>query len=312
MLRPAEIGETAIGAVERQSRLDTIADAANRGIQALVDAGGPVGTRIKNFLHGTWLGHPLHPVLTDVPIGAWTAAAVMDVTDDGDRGAERAIAVGVAGAAGAALAGIADWHHTAGGARRVGLVHAMLNTAALTLYVSSLALRRRGNVRAGRGLAFLGYATVLASAYLGGALVYRERTGVDHAPHGGPDRFTPVLSDEELPEGALRRVKVEGTPVLLARRAGRVHALAETCSHMGGPLAEGQLVGDSVVCPWHGSRFALEDGHVLDGPAAMPQPRWEARVRNGRIEVRRGADATAIRGVGVRGSHDSSRDASPI
>jgi len=277
-LRLAEVAESAVAGIERQSWLDRIAAVADRGIGAALQAAGPAGARIKNFLHGTWLGHPLHPVLTDIPVGAWTAAAVMDAADalgghDGrtGSGAARAIRIGVAGAAAAALAGAADWHHTDGGSKRTGL-HAMLNTAALGLYVSSLALRRRGRVPEGRGVAFLGFATMLASAYLGGSLVYRQRVGVDHAPREGTRGFTPVLRSDELPEGATRRVDVGGIPVLVARRGGRVLALAERCSHMGGPLSEGPLEGDSVRCPWHGSRFSLEDGRVLDGPAAMAQP----------------------------------------
>jgi nitrite reductase/ring-hydroxylating ferredoxin subunit/uncharacterized membrane protein len=295
----ARIGDTAVTAIEQQPWLDRLADRLAAAVGAAFDAAGPAGHRLRDVLHGTWLGHPLHPVLTDVPLGAWTAALVLDGLDGADRGrwrrrspyaagADAAIGVGVAGAVAAAVTGLADWQHTSGGARRTGLVHAMLNTTALACYAGSLVLRRRGDRSAGRGLATAGYAIATASAWLGGTLVYRERVGVNRAPHpDGPTAFVAVLPETALGEGELRRVQVEGVPVVLTRRDGRIGALVETCSHMGGPLAEGRLQGDAVECPWHGSRFALQDGRVIAGPATVPQPCYETRVRNGQIEVRR-------------------------
>ena len=101
-----------------------------------------------------------------------------------------------------------------------------------------------------------------------------------------PDEFVPVLAEVELREGELRQVVVRGAPVLLARRGGRHYAIEDTCGHLGCSLADGDLESDSVRCPCHGSRFALADGRVLDGPATLPQPAYEARVRDGQIEVR--------------------------
>ena len=121
-------------------------------------------------------------------------------------------------------------------------------------------------------------------------MVYEQRVGVDHtAGQSFPDDFVPVLAESELPEGGLRSVEYRGISILLAKRDDRIYALAETCSHLGGPLSEGQFIDSSVKCPWHGSRFALEDGRVLDGPAVHPQPCLEARVRNGQIEVAKAA-----------------------
>jgi len=297
-VRLAELGEQAVRSIERQDWLDRVGGALDGVITGTFERAGEVGRRVKNFLHGTWLGHPLHPVLTDVPIGAWTAALVMDAIDrpitwNGrgrhSAGADAAIAVGVAGAAAAATAGLVDWHHTDDGARRVGLVHGLLNTAVLLLYGTSLALRRSGHRPAGRALGYAGFATMCASAYLGGTLVYRQRVGVDQSQRQRSDRFVPVLADRELLEGTMRRVDVGALRVLLVRRNGRIHALGEACTHMGGPLAEGRLEGDGVVCPWHGSRFALEDGRVIDGPATAPEPCFETRVRSGMIEVRSAA-----------------------
>jgi nitrite reductase/ring-hydroxylating ferredoxin subunit/uncharacterized membrane protein len=283
--------ERAARAVERATWLDHVAQPVQKGVLAGYAAGGELGRRVKNALHGTWLGHPLHPVLTDVPLGAWTAAAVLDVLRPAgptpQRGADVAVAVGIAGAVGAALTGLTDWAHTDGRARRTGILHAVLNTAALGLYTASMVARLSGARRTGRALAMVGLGVVGTAAYLGGSLVFWHRIGVRHGPTmDEPREFAAALQDGELREGELRRVEVTGRPVLLARRHGRVRALAETCTHLGGPLAEGTLEGDAVRCPWHGSRFALEDGRVLDGPAAAPQACLEARVRDGWIEVR--------------------------
>jgi nitrite reductase/ring-hydroxylating ferredoxin subunit/uncharacterized membrane protein len=244
-------------------------------------------------LHGRWLGHPLHPALVNVPLGAWTIAAVLDTIEEvsGNRalgsGADAAIGLGLMGALGAAITGIADWRHTEGPARRVGLAHGLLNTSAMALYTTSLILRRFKARRVGRGVAALGYIVANASAYLGGHLVFNEQIGVDHtADQQPPQAFVPVMSAADLPENTLRRVTAEGMPVLLLRRGERIYAIAETCSHLGGPLAEGTRENLSVICPWHGSRFALESGAVLNGPSTYPQPCFETRVQQGQIEVR--------------------------
>lgn len=302
-IRLVDVTERAAQAIEGQDWLAPLEDRLQRAVGAAFRRGGAAGRRVRDFLHGTWLGHPLHPVLTDVPVGSWTAAAVLDIASvvgDGRapttraRGADAAIAVGLAGAVAAAVAGMTDWQHTGGAARRTGLVHALLNSAALAMYAGSLALRRSGRRPAGRGVALAGFGVMLASAYLGGRLVYHDRVGVDHAERdGGPDGFTPALRDGELVEGVPRRVEVDGVRIVLVRRGARVHALGEVCSHLGGPLAEGTVDGDTITCPWHGSTFALADGRVRCGPATMPQPRFEARVRDGYVELRRAPAAAA-------------------
>ncbi len=126
-----------------------------------------------------------------------------------------------------------------------------------------------------------------AGAYLGGDLVYDEQIGIDHGEAKSlPRHFVPALAETELADGKLRRIEVKGTKVLLVRRGSNIYALGDTCSHLGCSLADGRLQDDSVVCPCHGSRFALRDGRVLDGPAVYPQPTLETRVQNGQIEVR--------------------------
>ena len=285
--------EALIKVVEQQEALDQLSDQIQPLVRNAFKSAGPAGRELKNIFHGTWLGHPLHPVLTDVPLGAWTAALALDAMESisGRRelgaGADAAIAVGLVGAAGAAVTGLTDWSETDGRARKVGLLHGLLNVGATVLYTTSLVLRRKQKRTAGVGFAMLGYAVSSASAYLGGHLVFSEQIGVNHAAaREMPKEFVPVLSDAELREGELKRADAGGVPVLLVRCEGDVCALAHTCSHLGGPLSEGKLEGDVVQCPWHGSRFNVRDGSVVDGPATFPQPRFETRVREGQIEVR--------------------------
>ncbi len=227
---------------------------------------------------------------------------VFDVIDAmGDRrefgaAADAALTIGIVGALGAAAAGLTDWQDTDPPARRIGLVHGLLNVGGVALFAGSVIARKRKSRALGRGLSALGYAVATVAARLGGDMVYGQRVGVDHtAGQSLPVDFVPVLAETELLEGTLKRVRHEGIPILLAKRHGRVFALAETCSHMGGPLSDGRIIDASVKCPWHGSRFALEDGRVLDGPAVHPQPCLEARVRNGQIEVRKAAARPMVR-----------------
>ena len=285
--------EALVKVVDQQEALGRLSDQIQPLVRDAFKSAGPAGRELKNMLHGTWLGHPLHPVLTDVPLGAWTAALALDAMESisGRRelgaGADAAIAVGLVGAAGAAVTGLTDWSETNGRARKVGLLHGLLNVGATVLYTTSLVLRRRNRRNAGVGFAMLGYAVSSASAYLGGHLVFGEQIGVNHATaQEMPKEFVPVLADAELREGEMKRADAGGVPVLLVRCEGDVCALAHKCSHLGGPLSEGKLEGDVVQCPWHGSRFNVKDGRVVDGPATFPQPRFETRVREGQIEVR--------------------------
>jgi nitrite reductase/ring-hydroxylating ferredoxin subunit/uncharacterized membrane protein len=286
-------GKSIVEALGQQGWLEPVANTLQQAIGGAFGAAGPNGLAAKDFLHGVWLGHPLHPALTDVPLGAWTVALALDALeglsgrDELGPGADAAVAVGLAGAVGAAATGLTDWHATDDPARRVGLVHGLLNTGAALLYTASLLNRRGGDRAAGRGYAALGYAVAAASAYLGGDLVFQQRIGVDHAADAQPPQeWTPVCAATDLPADTPRGVEVNGQPIVLVRRDTVVYALHGVCSHLGGPLAEGHVEGDGLVCPWHGSRFALADGSVLNGPATFPEPCLQTRVRNGQIEVR--------------------------
>jgi nitrite reductase/ring-hydroxylating ferredoxin subunit/uncharacterized membrane protein len=282
-----------VNVIEEQRWLEPASDVIQRAANEALTRGS-VRKSFDTFLNGTWLGHPLHPVITDVPVGAWTVTSALDIVEavtgntDFAPGADAAMTIGIVGAAGSAVTGIAQWQYTVGRSRRLGLAHALLNVGALGLYVTSALLRARGARRAGMVTALAGYGIAAASAYLGGDLVYAERLGVDHTPEAKlPETWTATLADGDLAEGKLTRVKVDSVPVLLVRHKGHVFALDEVCSHLGGPLAEGELGDCSVTCPWHGSRFALDDGRVLNGPATFPQRSYQTRVRQGQIEVRR-------------------------
>jgi nitrite reductase/ring-hydroxylating ferredoxin subunit/uncharacterized membrane protein len=262
--------------------------------KALYANGSPVAQNIRNFLNGTWLGEPLHVVLTDLPVGAWTAAMVFDGLDmvrnrrEFAQAADASIAIGLAGAAGAAVTGVTDWSDVDPPARRTGLIHALLNIGATALFTTSFILRKQRSRTSGRIASALGYTIMSYAAHLGGRMVYEYKVGVDRTVgEEFPEQFTAILPASELGDGKPTRVVHDCVPILLVRRGERVFAMAETCSHFSGPLSEGKLVDDSIVCPYHASRFALEDGRVLDGPAVHPQPCLEVRTRNGQIEVRK-------------------------
>jgi nitrite reductase/ring-hydroxylating ferredoxin subunit len=249
--------------------------------------------RVHNLLDGVWLGAPLHPPLTDVPVGAWTTALLLDTGSalSGDRelgaAADRALAVGTVAAVPTALTGLNDLRDLTGQSRRIAMVHATANVVGLSLSTASLAYRHTGRRGLARGLSGLGYLISSGAAHLGGKLSFGLGVRVNRTMgQAAPKSFVAVLDEAELRGEELRRVDVEGVPVLLARsRAGEVCALANTCTHLGGPLTEGSRDGDTVTCPWHGSRFDIPSGAVIDGPAVFVQPRLETRVREGKIEI---------------------------
>lgn len=276
--------EQVITAIEEFAPLDAVAEPLQHGVRAAV----PQGSELKDVLSGTWLGHPLHPPLTDVVIGAWTSALVLDLLggEDGQDAAERLVAVGVFAAVPTAAAGLSDWAELRGGTRRVGAVHAVGNTTALLLHTLSWAARRRGNRGRGIALSTLGYGIATFSAFLGGHLSFAQGVGVNQtAFEDAPEDWTPALDESELTEGRLAGVQLAGVGVLLVRKGEHVHALADRCSHRGCALHEGTLEGDRIVCPCHGSTFGL-DGSVLRGPATSPQPSFDVRTREGKIEIR--------------------------
>lgn len=277
---------------------DRISDVLQTGIKAIIGSNRKPPRHFRTFLNGTWLGHPLHPAITDVPIGAWLLTAIFDIVwlaapsanAWAARGAEAAAVVGILAALAAAVTGLTDWSDTYGAERTVGLYHAGLNTLALVLYITSVVLRLgigTGESVVAAVLGFIALAVVLVAAYLGGDMVFGKSTGVNHTawPEGSHE-YVPVLPVAEMPEHALRRVEVAGVPVVMLKLGPQFFAIAAHCSHAGGPLDEGELQGDVVQCPWHGSRFQMRDGKVLTGPATFSQPRYDVQVRDGMIYLK--------------------------
>lgn len=281
--------DTARALVHRLAESESI-DRVGKPLASAV--GNALSNRIvKDLLSGTWLGHPLHPMLTDIPIGSWTSAFLLDLVG-GRRGQEAAdmlVGIGVVSALPTAAAGLSDWADTIGEDRRIGTGHAMANAAALSFYSLSWVARRRGRRGLGVTLGFLGAGAATAGGYLGAHLIYRKGVAVDNNAwkHGGDD-WVDVVDDAALQVGEPQVVKVGDDDVLLVRAGQEISAISNVCGHAGGPLHEGSFDEPGcVTCPWHGSVFRLSDGHVVHGPATGHQPRYDVRVEDGRISLRR-------------------------
>lgn len=252
---------------------------------------------LKLLANGTWLEHPLHPLLTDVPVGAWTIAVVLGfvalIFNVPNLGFAAALAtgVGVLAALAAIAAGFMDWMDVDPPEKQVGMVHAILNITATLFFIFALVLLWR-NHWAIEGtnviLLILGYLILTGGAFLGGDMVYR--LGVmnnRNAYRRGPRDFTPALARDNLPENKLTRVEVKGQPILFLRRGEKIYAVGAVCSHYGAPLEQGKVMDETVQCPYHYSRFALADGSVREGPSTSPLPCYDTRVVDGQIQVKR-------------------------
>jgi nitrite reductase/ring-hydroxylating ferredoxin subunit/uncharacterized membrane protein len=280
--------ETLVRPVESASALDPIGGSIGRAARGAFGHGG-----VKEALSGTWLGHALHPLLTDLVIGSFVSATLLDLLggDEDGSAAETLIAVGIAAYGPTAATGVNDWADSEiadPAVRRVGLVHAMSNTTALTLYGASLIARRRGSLTRGKVFAAAGAGALAVGGYLGGHLSYTRGIGPNQtAFDSAPRDWSTVIDSSDLAAGVPMRVVVEDTPVFILRHGDGLHALHDRCSHRGCSLAGGELDGESIVCPCHGSRFSLRDGSVERGPATSPQPAYEVRESGGKVEVRR-------------------------
>jgi len=252
------------------------------------------GNLLLELMHGgRWLGHPIHPALSDLPIGLWTGVMVLDATDRGqdDQGGMDAAGVlsaaGILAAGATALTGLTDWTVSDDTDRRVGLFHGILNTAALGLQCTSLGARLAGHRGTARALGAAGLAVTAAAGYIGGHLVFTKGVMVNRVAWTiGPRRWTRALPEADLPEKSPTAVEAEGRQVLLYRQGDRLYAIDNVCGHGGGLLSRGTVADLTVTCPLHGTQFSLADGSVRRGPANQPQPVLPTRVRNGWIEVR--------------------------
>lgn len=267
--------------VEGWSGLDRTVTLVRKGVDR--SAGPPA---VRDVLHGVPLGHPLHPALAQGSLGFFVSAGLLDALGQ-RRGATVLIAAGMASASPTAAAGLLDWSQAHEQQQRVGVVHAAANSIGLAAYTVSLARRLAG--RDGRISAYVGLAALGVGAFLGGHLGYRQALGANHAeqvPHRVPPGWSPLCRLDDLEEGTLQERLLGDEPLLVLRRGAEVTALSDVCSHLAGPLHEGEVVDGCVECPWHGSRFRLDDGSVARGPATAPVPAFETRVVGGEVQVR--------------------------
>ncbi|SFO16901.1 Ferredoxin subunit of nitrite reductase or a ring-hydroxylating dioxygenase [Geodermatophilus obscurus] len=274
------------------STFDKAIEPARTAVQAVLKPGA-----VKDALHGTWLGHPLHPVLVQVPVGSWASAGLLDAIPPLRPAATVLIGTGVAMSVPAALSGAADWSEQEIGVRRLGALHAVANTVALGLYVGSLAARARGRGTLGRVLAYAGLGVAGGSAAVGGHMSYAQSSGASHAATAARSLTSDWIDLgplDDLPEGrpTLRTGTGSGVaaPLAVVRRGARVDVFVGSCSHLAGPLYEGtveEVRGRAcLVCPWHDSAFDLEKGEPRRGPAANPQEKLEVRMDAGHVMAR--------------------------
>jgi nitrite reductase/ring-hydroxylating ferredoxin subunit/uncharacterized membrane protein len=272
--------------LEYAEGLDRVAEPVQKVVQKL-----PPG-RVRDALHGVWLGHPLHPVLVQVPVGAWMSAAFLDALGKDGDGARHLIGLGLLASVPAAVAGWTDWAEQHEQQLRTGVVHAAANGAAVTLYTGSLVARARQRTGLGKALGYAGLAAVTLAAMLGGDISYRQAGGVNHAeevPHLVPPGWQDLMPLAELAPGQPVKAMLGDVPVFVFRSGDEVSVLANKCSHMSAPLSDGEVTGDGedrcVTCPWHGSVFRLRDGVVVHGPATADQPAFQTRIQAGIVQV---------------------------
>jgi nitrite reductase/ring-hydroxylating ferredoxin subunit/uncharacterized membrane protein len=289
----SQIAQALTNAIDNAPLLQESGETVGKAVVSVANT-SPITREIADFLHGVWLGHPLHAVLVELTIGAWTTGAILDTasmlidSEEIEQASDMVTGIGTASAIGTIVTGINDYSRIKRDAVKPGMLHGLLNITAFTSYLISMAARRSGNRKVGLAASMTGLGITMLSAWIGGDMVYRHRVGVNHAVPPGKSlgTWTRVLADGDLAEKQALRVEVDGTPILLYRRWGIVLAMGAVCSHAGAPLEEGTFEGSCVECPWHQSVFDLRDGSVVHGPATMQEPSFEARVNDGQIEVR--------------------------
>lgn len=246
---------------------------------------------VRDFLAGTWLGHPLHALLTDVPIGALTVTIVLDLIGQ-PVAADVALLIGVLSMLAAAAAGYADYSTTDGRARVRATVHSSLMLVSLVIYIVSLVIRAGGptNRAVPIALSLVAYLILAGGAFVGGDVVFALGNMVDrHAWRSSGTKWQP-LEVGEIAEGTLVKARLGIQDLVLIRTGQTILALHNQCAHAGGPLSEGSLVDGCIECPWHGSRFEIATGRRRRGPTVYDQPTYEVRpLEAGGYEGRRTA-----------------------
>jgi nitrite reductase/ring-hydroxylating ferredoxin subunit/uncharacterized membrane protein len=241
---------------------------------------------IKDFLDGTWLGHPVHAAVTDVPIGAMTISLIADLIGQ-PLVADVSMLIGVLAMVASAVTGLADYTDVDGTARNRATVHGTLMTITLVIYALSLVIRagHPADRLVPIALAIVGYLILTLAAEIGGDLVYLIGTHVNrHAWRGAGTKWVALELGElpDIPQGGPTRLKAGINDLAVIRDGDRILAMHAVCAHAGGPLGEGTIVGgDRLECPWHGSRYLLANGHVVRGPSMYDQPSYEVRRSDG-------------------------------
>lgn len=270
--------------IEREERLDPLVSRMKKIADRL-----PSGT-VRDVLHGVQLGHPAHPIMVHLPIGTWTAAVLLDVLPgEHDRSAHTLVNLGLLASVPAAVSGLADWSQQHERQQRVGVVHAVSNGVGMLLFGASSLARATGRKNWGKALALAGAGTIGFSGSLGGHITYYRAGGVNSADHlidALPEGWHDLGPVDHYPREGMRGEHVDGVPLLVTRTEDTVSVLLGSCTHMGAPLAEGELVDGCVRCPWHGSEFRAGDGTIVHGPATASLETLESSVVDGRLWVR--------------------------
>jgi nitrite reductase/ring-hydroxylating ferredoxin subunit/uncharacterized membrane protein len=285
-----------MGLIERLARpFARLGDVIARLTGAVYRGLGAPGRLLQDALNGTIVGHSTHALLTDAAVGALSAVLVLDAVavlfgaSDLETATRIVLGFGVLSALGSAAAGITDHKDIdPGDARNVATLHGLTNLTATLVYVVAFVVRVSGGVTTGRWLALIGFVIIASGAFIGGHLVYKFGVMVNHNAFAAGRRakeFTPVLAVAELADATPTRAMLGTTALVVVRRGDLAYALKDTCSHAGGPLSEGSLDGDSIICPWHRSSFRLSNGAVRHGPATTRQVAYRARIADGQVEV---------------------------
>lgn len=298
-----QTGNRVLTFIGRQEWLDRPSYRFENVLSFVFNAFGGARNRVTNLLNGVWLGHPVHPPLASLASGALGTTVALDALSilpglpesellGASRFAQRALSLGILANLASAVTGVTDWQHTHEQDRRIGLVHGTLNVIATGLYIQSWRARRRGRNLRGIAISAVRYGITTGSGFLGGALVFGSGVGIDQSGHRlRLDDWTPVMPEAELVGNKPKRVDVEGVGVVLCRDGDdTVSVFGGYCPHLAAPMEDGWLDRGRIVCPWHGSQFDIKTGEVVRGPAQAPLPCYQARLRDGMIELRNGAD----------------------
>lgn len=250
--------------------------------------------------------HPIHPMLVAFPIGLFITSLIFDLIAYGRDNALLAAAgwycviAGLCFSVAAAIPGAVDLFSVVppqSSGRSRGYKHALLNLAVIAVFVA-VAAHRGAPSAAPDGMSLIlsgvGVLLLIASGWLGATLVYRNQIGVDHRFANAAkwktvevDRWdAPVCNQSDLQEGQLMLAEIAGARVAVGRCPEGIIAFSDHCTHKGGPLSDGALIGCTVQCPWHGSQFNVHDGRVVNGPAEERIEAYDVEVRNGNVFVR--------------------------